>query len=381
MKPTRGGRRAFWTGIVLIAGALTATGVWLALPRDPLLMEVARPLVHVDTRKQELCWLSAHQLLIVTTEEEPGYTEGRNGSLATAPWQGSADVLDTTTHTKTHIAALTSLLTRTTPPEWGALNGFEMSPDGVWLQWASHFQRGTSLPSKHLARLDGSHYREWRPYYYEDGFFPDTLHLVQIEGYEPMMMICDLQNPRNDREYRNLEQAKTVLAQYAIGHPVFIKVSEPNDNLRQGSTEIDTYRMEDRIQMLISSWNERAGRARNPPRPIRTHELVLPTGTELVVTAVSPQQESILYNLRISQTNPLLSWLHRILPNFSTKPTDRFGLWVSGADGHGMHEIGSVPSPDSAAFPLGDIHWLPDGKQISFFYHDTLYVVPAEPEK
>jgi len=374
--------------MVLLAGALIATGFWLAWPRDPLLMKVARPIVRVDTVKQELCWLSAHQLLIVTTEEESCYTEDRNGSLATAPWQGSADVLDLTTHTKTHLVALTNLLKRTSSPDWGSLGEFEISPDGVWLLWETHLMRGASSPYRHLARLDGTHYRDWSPEkgWWGEAFFLDAAHLVQMKGLtEKCLMVCDLQSPQNDREYRQAEQAKIGLAQYADRQPFFVRVVK-SDNRKQDFAEIEVYRTEDQVQTLFGSMlDDEATRVRNAPSPIRTRKLAMPTGADLWQWTVSPQQRSIFYDIQNSRTSPLLSWLHRLLPHFSKKPTAREELWVSEADGQGMHAIGYIPipseTPASDVARLEHLQWLPDGKQISFLYRDTLYVVSAKPKK
>jgi hypothetical protein len=53
-------------------------------------------------------------------------------------------------------------------------------------------------------------------------------------------------------------------------------------------------------------------------------------------------------------------------------------LWVSRADGQGLHEIGYVLAGlDRYGEPgiyLFDVHWLPEGQQISFFYRDGYYV-------
>jgi hypothetical protein len=121
------------------------------------------------------------------------------------------------------------------------------------------------------------------------------------------------------------------------------------------------------------------------PTPIQTWKLEFPMGAILQRAKVSPQQRAIFFDRAGSQLSPLLIWLHRMIPKFNPKPTINEALWVSHADGRGLREVGYVPAqPGVSGSPtdgLKDVQWLPDGKQVSFVYHGTLYVVPAVPGK
>jgi len=117
----------------------------------------------------------------------------------------------------------------------------------------------------------------------------------------------------------------------------------------------------------------------------------LPGAPGLCQEKVSPQETAILHYVQATRSQPLRVWLHRILSAVALKPTAREELWVSRPDGQGVHLIGYVPAKLNADGSVHDYHedqkgalanlqWLPGGKQVSFIYAGTLYVVPAEPE-
>jgi len=373
-------RRIRQTGVGTAVAALAAFAIWQIWPRERLLMEVARPVIGADIEQAEFCWLSVHHLLLVTTKHEALSGKDRNGHPVYKDWQGSVDVFDTITHTSKHMAALTNLIEQTTTFPHSDPNLFETSPDGSWLQWQTSVG-GHGRPSTRVAHLDGSYYRGWNASRVEEEFFMDARHLVQMAGEEPVMTICDLLDPSQDKQYKKPDQAKAILAQYAIQQPVFVTFPDSAFNQNLSSAEIDAYRTEDRIALLLALHDDK----QQPSKPIQALKVKLPEGARLRWITVSPQQKSILYHLRISRTPPLLTWLHRILPKIDMQSIENEGLWISRSDGRGMHEIGHLPVPlDANDFNddlLDYFRWLPDGRQISFVYHSILYVVPAELEK
>lgn len=359
-------------GIGLMVGALAAAGIARMWPHERLLMQVAHPVIGIDPDSQQTCWLSSHQLLIVTTSNS-GYTKGN--------WQGEAEIYDMASHTRNRLTSLTNLLLRTTVDPMGAVGRFEMSPDGTWLRWEAYFGHGAARPSLRVAHLDGTGYRAWDNEYGEK-FFLDSSHLVQTRGYGAnIMVVSDIQDPRKDRKYRTLAQAQNAITRYKEQQPVWIMVQRHGVELSDSYAEIETYRTQDRIRAAPDDDRN----VQKSPEPLRKHRMAFPTGAAIKEAEVSPQQQFIVYDLQITQQNPLFSWLHRLLPNFAAETTLREGFWVSRADGGGMREIGHVSLPwsahDSFESIFEDVSWLPDGKQISFVYHSMLYVVPAEPEK
>jgi hypothetical protein len=371
-------KRAWKAGIGFLVVALAVIAIWHVWPRERLLMEVAHPVVKVDVRK-DVCWISAHQLLIVTTEQEADYARARNGYHASAHWLGSADILDTATNTKKHLAGLTNLLKQTTKLPFNASYTFETSPDGEWLLWEAYVAGGHGLPYPRVAHLDGSHYRGWNQSRVRDKFFLDSSHLVQLMDDEPVMTVCDLLEPTKDKQYNTPEQAKAILTQYASREPVLVTVPSPQDEATLVPAEIYTYRTEDRIRLLLSSSDEK----QPAPLPVHTVNVRLPEGAMLRYSNVSPRQQSVFYHLRRAHTNPVLVWLHRFLPKLHLQSTSTEDVWVSRADGGGLREIGYISaSVDDYGGPddlLEEIRWLSDGRQLSFVYQGTLYVVPAVP--
>jgi len=392
MSRTRVKRGLRWVGVGLVTvGILTAVMAWRFWPRERLLMEVARPIVKLEPEHvgysapedEEAYWLAADQLLIITpgpTNQNGIYRRDSHDMPVHKTWQGSADLLNTTTHTRTHLPVLTHLIDRTTVRPLWRPDSFEISPDGVWLQWQTY--GGTDgWPLPRAAHLDGTHYREWfRDKRGQESFFLDSRHLCQIEANaDPPMKIRDLQDPKLDQERLTPNQANAALAQYAAHQPTLLDVPALREE-RAFEVLIAIYRMQDRLQLRRAEW---AFAAHEAPKPIWTKTLKMPTGAMLRDGALSPQQEALCFEVRSSRTPPLLAWLHRLFPRVSVTSVDTEEMWVSRADGGGMREIGHVlitPTDDyNSSGRLKKLQWLPDGKQISFLYHDTLYVAPARP--
>jgi len=387
MERTKRTRRIWRAGIGLAVVALVVVAIWRLWSREHLLMEVARPIVKVDAENTSVCWLSDQQLLMVTNEVALG-GGSHTGTSTPAHWRGSVDLLNIATHNRSHLTALTNLFQREMTVPLTVPESLEASPDGTWLRWNTHAARGPWFMGR-VARLDGTHYREWdrnRPNEEakeEEDFFLDSDHLVQMADYGPMMTVLDLQEPSRDKAIRELGQAEAVLAHYARRQSVFYPEPQSGD----GYVEVDTYRTQDRMKLILCASVE----SRGIPIPLRTRKVRLPTGAELCESQMSSQQW-IGYHVSVSRTPPLLSWLHRVIPKFTAKPTVTEELWVSGTDEGEMHKIGAVPIKMDASgkaddpangseFLITDMRWLPDGKQISFIYQGTLYVVPAEPER
>ena len=376
MERTKRRKLGWAVGFSLIV-ALTMAGIWAGRPRERLLMAVARPVMTMAMPREQICWVNDHQLLIVSTKPQP--SEDSKGNPIHPIWQGSVDLLDTGTHSRTSLDALTALIKRSRVSAMVGPAGVEVSPDGGWFEWGAYVE-GAEWVSPRVARLDGSHYREWTRSLFEEDFYPDARHVVQLMAGDPVMVVCDLLDPTRDRSFRKLEEARAALAPYTALRPAYLYVPFPEGN---AAAIIETYRTEDRAEFIFSGLKS--------PHPRQTRRVKLPEGAKLLMDGLSPQQQSVFCHLQIMDVrpHPFLDWLHRIFPKFGAKPTEEEGLWVSRADGGGMREIGHVPldvaslvNGKRVPFPsLDDFQWLPDGKQISFLYHGTLYVAPAEPER
>lgn len=369
-------------GIVLAFGACAMLGIVIAWPRERLLTETAHSVMKMNPEKQTLCWLSVHRLLVVTTERFAEPIRGPRGSIVKANWQGSADLVDTAAHTTSRLDALTGLLQRTAVFPVQGPSGFRASPDGLSVLWDTYYVEH-GRPWSHAARLDGMHYRKLNLCSADGSLFLDSRYLIQIMLEEPIMIVCDLQDPAHDRKYVKRDEARAALARYTVQKPVSSVVSASDKNGGEGFANIDMYRTEDRIDIHVK-W---PGFERYMHKPIGTHTVKLPEGAtlEYVRSAESSDGQFVCCHLQSTRTPPFSTWLHRLIPTFNPRPIYTESVWISRTAGHGMQELGHVPTHlDENGTPqdlLRDVRWLPDGRQISFVYEGTLYVMPAVCEK
>ncbi len=366
-------------GCVLTFAVVAAAG-WIVRPRERLLTNLAHPLIPFNVEAQQAVWVSPNQLLLLTTQP--------NGNFA--QWQGTAEILNTSTMSRKNLAALTDLLKRQIVSPLSAPQGFDASPDGKWLRWETPPPKGTEVTESTVC-LDGTNYSETsydsaNERSQEEEFFLDARHLVRMSGRSPIMVVRDLLDPSQDKTYTASEQAKPILAHYASREPVFASITDPAESVDNGYVEIETYRTQDRMQRIFANGLP----TQSAPTPLMTRKQKLPEGATLLESKISRQQ-GIVYHLAVARMPSLFAWLNRLSPTFALKSTLTEELWVSRADASEMHEIGYVPVKLEAQgnavgigvpeYFLGDIRWLPDGKQISFVYGNSLYVMSAETGK
>jgi hypothetical protein len=106
---------------------------------------------------------------------------------------------------------------------------------------------------------------------------------------------------------------------------------------------------------------------------------ILPENAQQEGVVTSPQKNASVYQCAGERTRPLMAWLHRVLPSIPVKPATTEELWISGLDTPGMYEIGCVAGGKEQQ--IENLEFLPDGKQISFVYHGTPYVMPIQKPK
>jgi hypothetical protein len=70
MERTDKQKRKRLVGARLIFGILAVVGMGLLWPRERLLTHMARPVLKLTPKTADTAWLSAHRLLIITTEQE-----------------------------------------------------------------------------------------------------------------------------------------------------------------------------------------------------------------------------------------------------------------------------------------------------------------------
>jgi hypothetical protein len=373
MKHLKTTRRIWRAGVGLVVMALVVVAIWQVWPRERLLTEIARPIAPVDTKREQSCWRSERQLLVLNSIHGGPLSENvRNDKK---DWKGFADLLDIDTGVRNRLSGLTNLLNEKGEIPTVRPDSFS-SPDGTWFLWRSGVYKDID-PFPRMAHLDGTDYRAWSHGSRESDFYLDAQHFVQMTDEVPVMSIRDLQNPAKDRVCSTPDQQNAALAQHAMRQPVIITM----DGFYSAQPTIETYRTEDSLQMIPDLGN----RNHKYPKPLQTHPVNRPEGAIIQDYEVSLSQKAIVYHFQVARIHPLRSWLHRFVTKFHVKPTLTEDIWVSRADGSGMCEVGHVPvkldedgNPDNL---LDEIHWSPDDKHVSFVYHGMLYVVLAEPGK
>ena len=212
--------RAWIIGAALVAGGLAAAA-WLAVGRERLLTELARPVALLDMsgpriiaarQREQGYWLSSTRLLIITTDHAGGTMVDL---LPT--WRGHADLFDIVTRQRRRLTGLTNRLNEVgRMPELS-----EVSPAGTWLHYFSISNGWEGQEAEHIiARVDGTEYRRWPARGYYPALWMDDAHFVD-EGWEPAnsrsaysedVVARDVRNSKADRRYpAESAQAKALL--------------------------------------------------------------------------------------------------------------------------------------------------------------------------
>ena len=332
MERTKTTRRKWRAGGGIVILVLVVVAIWKVWPRERLLMDVARPIAPIDTKREQYCWRSEHQLLLLNSIHGGPLSEPiRNYKK---DWKGFADLLDINTGVRTRLYGLTNLLNEKGEIPTVRPDSFS-SPDGTWFLWRSGVYTDID-PFPRMAHLDGTDYRAWSHGSFQRYFYLDARHFVQMTDEMPIMTIRDLQNPTKDRVCSTPDQQKAVLAQHALQQPIIVTIG----GFYGGQLTIETYRTEDSLPMIPDLGNSN----HTYPKPLQTYPVKRPEGATIQDYEVSLSQKVIVYHFQVARTHPLLSWLHRFVTKFHFKPTLSEDLWVSRADGGGMCEVGYVPT-------------------------------------
>jgi len=377
MEPGSKGRRIRRAGIGFAIGALFLAAYWVVSSRERRLMEVARPIKTVEASSEKYFWLSGHQLLLLDTQQEAGVSYDTYDNRTPVSWQGFADLLDTTTHTQKRLTELTRLLNHTGVKT----DTFHLSPDGGTVMWQDTSRHEDGRISLCMARSDGTHYRHWTSSADDRAYYLDPRHILQISASEPEVIVRDMADAAQDRKFACAQQARTIVAEDSAVHPIAIGVSASDAHGKRGCAEIGTYRTDEGMARMLAGEEPVSALM----QPNRKQTVQLPAGATLQEGAASPELDAILYHLHRVHNSLLRTWLHRILPTSVVEALNTDELWISRTDGSALHEIGFLPIETSGGgtptYSLTEVQWLPGGKQISFLYHDTLYVTSVTTQR
>jgi hypothetical protein len=364
-------------GLVVVVATVAAV-VWLSWPRERLLMEIAHPVVAIDTRHagrghpiETVSWVDSHRLLIITTEHI--------GRMGITDWKGHAELFDTATNTRTRLVGLTKLLNRPGLSHGRYPLNFQFSPVGTRLCWCALGvgPAGNLCFDMEEAILDGTEPREWQRKADLLSFWIDDHHFVGVSWDQPtqpaQLSIHDTRVSHSDRVIKpSSAGATSILRKYDQNHPLRMNLD-----------------VSDRSQPQMTWWwfDLRSGKIVN-----RTDIFALPKNTQVaegtgvwILTGTFLHRGTVPILLQRSETPPMWAWLHRFIPAVSVKPIVTEGLWVRRADIQHLQEIGHIPARldknnDLEGDQLEQAAMVPDGKRMSFVYRGMLYLVPVKPQ-
>jgi hypothetical protein len=129
-------------------------------------------------------------------------------------------------------------------------------------------------------------------------------------------------------------------------------------------------------------------------RLVGANHVNFPAGSHIDHVAISPRGDYIAWALICHRDSALNRKLRRYLSWPAFQPRDYLAIYLSRPDGSDLHELGAAPCQGLrqridfiggmvgrfTSWSLPDIQnldWTPDGKNISFTYHDHLYLLPV----
>jgi hypothetical protein len=107
------------------------------------------------------------------------------------------------------------------------------------------------------------------------------------------------------------------------------------------------------------------------------YSVKLPPNAELQEVEFAPQGDRAAWLIRQQSVPPWSAFLHRLISSYPAKPIVVGSIWISRIDGTEMHELGHQRGTDGGQ-AADDLHWLPDGKHLSYLYKGLVYTVPVE---
>ncbi|HLK60380.1 MAG TPA: hypothetical protein VKU00_27715 [Chthonomonadaceae bacterium] len=244
----------------------------------------------------------------------------------------------------------------------------EISPDGQWVLWSGDFHpEDYSYHGTYYARLDGSqkfHVADKKGEFIGWRWLPDSRHLLETTGKEDEQtgeytlskaVIRTIDGLRITRALSR-RQAKVYLDNRLVtmvsNHRVIFE-----DYIHAGA---------DLAQHVLEEIEA-------DPEPKRLHRWT-----------ITPPKTSEREEMQISPNGRRLAWI--LFQPTASQDFHKATLCTSSMDGSHMREIGHLRVP-----PLGSmgeisdfdqyphrLKWLPDGKQLSFLYKDTLYTLPID---
>ncbi|MCW3097661.1 MAG: hypothetical protein JWL77_3279 [Chthonomonadaceae bacterium] len=233
----------------------------------------------------------------------------------------------------------------------------EISPDGKWIKWYSGSHGG------HLVTYNVETHRSivWPSVWGDDNgvsfwWMPDSRHWLGWNFEAPGYLLHDVDHPQDIQK-------------------ITLKSDFPDKRISVCSKQILFYPEDDRtFQKPARKGMDLVSYAlANFAEPHQYHPAIETDG-EITQFVFSPDGDHIAWLLTQIPDSAPIRLLQRLLPSRLTPFQPSQSIWITRLDGSHPHELGSLTIPFREQSVIGNLHWLPDGKQVSFGSGDFIYV-------
>ncbi|MCW3054819.1 MAG: hypothetical protein JWN14_3989 [Chthonomonadales bacterium] len=243
-------------------------------------------------------------------------------------------------------------------------SGDEVSPDGKWIKWFSydHISNG----HEHLVTYNVETHRMivWPSVWGGEGactfwWMPDSRHWLEYIQERPGYRLYDVENPKDIQKF-------TLKADFL--NTKTDELAPRSKQLIFYPSNIEAYQKPVRKGMDIVSCA-----LADHAEPQRLHPVIDVDG-EITEFAFSPDGDHIAWLIDQFPHSAPIQFLQRFLPTMITQLQPSQSIWITRLDGSNPHELGRIPMQSRESSEIGNLHWLPDGKQVSFGSRNFIYV-------
>jgi len=232
----------------------------------------------------------------------------------------------------------------------------EVSPDGKWIKWFSDDH------NRHLVTYNVETHRliVWPTAWDGDGagtfwWLPDSRHWLECSLQLPGYRLYDVENPKDI-------QKVTMHADFMAR----IELAVRSKQLLFYPEDGRTFQKPVRRGMDVVSY------ALKRAEPRRFHPAIDIDG-EITAFAFSPDGDHIAWLITQVPDSAPIRLLRRLLPAMTTPLQPSQSIWITRLDGSHPHELGRIPIQSRESSEIGDLRWLPNGKQVSYYHGSFLY--------
>lgn len=248
-------------------------------------------------------------------------------------------------------------------------SALDLSPNGRCLVW-QRYHSGTYFPPT-TQGPDSSEYYQYLPYRGYWGCYPcwlaDSRHWLKF-GYEGKG-----DHKRIAVTVQDVQQLEKPRVLYWPALPLDDISLIGSDFDEDRACGITTTRQD---HLIVDNWHG----DRNTTH-VRLQELKIGQKLTLLHQYTFPLPNGSVLARKISPLGDRIAWLfayERTVPGTHSMQAIR-EVWTCNLNGTGWHRLGQLDTQEPTADPnLVRLQWLPDGKHLSLYTHQALYIVPID---